>query len=235
VGVESSYGNKYGENSRLSGSLAFIVDSGYSSSRDAVKLQSVTNKRNRSGQGVRRMRYTILGLMIAVLPLTSRAGPIARQFASGYDGVVWGSSLVELVGIHPRGQHYFAVGSGVRDYGLPDEKTMFGILRSHMQVVYFLDETSSVVSASLTFPFEQRQKLLGTLIVSFGPHQSMFVKGISTYYAWRRDDGVGIVVRATLDPTFGILELAISGPNTELSKQDHSDCTPQSNAQKSKK
>jgi hypothetical protein len=54
-----------------------------------------------------------------MLPLTTRAGAIAHQFASAYDGIVWGSSLAELVGIHPGGQHYFAVGGVVRDYTLP--------------------------------------------------------------------------------------------------------------------
>lgn len=182
------------------------------------------------------MRHTMfILLIIAMAPLTTRAGAIARQFASGYEGVSWGASLAELVELRPGGDHFFALGGGVRDYGLSDEVSMFGIPRSQMRVRYFLDDTNSVVSAGLTFPYEERQKLLGTLILSFGPHQHMSVKGISTYYTWPRDDGIGITLRATLDPSFGILEVSISGPNSELLKKVQSDCTRQAPSPKPKK
>jgi hypothetical protein len=149
--------------------------------------------------------------------------------------VVWGSSIADLVGAHPGGEHFFAVGGGVRDYALPDEKSLFGIPRGHMMLRYFLDETGSGSSVALTFPYEQREKLLGSLVLSFGSYQSVYTKGISTFYSWRRDDGVGMVVRETWDPSYGILELSIGGPNSELSKGDRSDCAPQATSQKAKR
>ena len=182
------------------------------------------------------MRLAILALIIALVPFTSGAGPISRQFGSGYGGVPWGSSLPELVAAHPGGTHFFAYGGGQREYNLPDEKPMFGISRSGMQVYYFLDETGSVVSASLTFPYEYRQKLLGSLILSFGPYQQMQTKGISTYYLWQRDDGTGVTAEATLDPDYGILRLVISGPNSALLKNIASNCKDQpASPQKGKK
>jgi hypothetical protein len=173
------------------------------------------------------MRHVLLGLLIGTVPLTSGAGAIARQYASGYEGVSWGDSLAELVTKHPGGDHYFAYGGAQREYSVLDEKPMFGLSRSHMQVYYFLDETDSVVSISVMFPYEQREKLLGALTLSFGPYQRMYTKGISAHYSWRRDDGTGIILEETLDPSYGIVALGISGPNSALSKTPTANCGTQ--------
>jgi len=165
-----------------------------------------------------------LALLIALASPVTRAGAIARQFSAGYDGVSWGISLAELVEIRPGGYHYFAVGEGDRDYTFSDEKALFGIPRNGMRTRYYLDDTASVVSAGVMFPYEQLHKLLGTMILSFGPYQRMVVKGISTYYFWPRDDGMSLVVRATLDPSFGMLEMTITGPNIDLEKRTRPEC-----------
>jgi hypothetical protein len=86
-----------------------------------------------------------------------------------------------------------------------------------------------------TFPYPQRQKLLGMLTVSFGPYQRMLSKGISTHYVWKRDDGIGIDLAVTLDPTYGILSLNISGPNSELIRHGQADCADKPSTHKSSK
>lgn len=181
------------------------------------------------------MRNVLLGFLFAMVPLTSSAGAIARQYGSGFEGVSWGDSLAELMAKRPGGDHYFAVGGGQREYSVPDEKPMFGLSRSHMRAYYFFDETDSVVSVSVIFPYEQRAKLLGTLTLSFGPYQRTYTKGISNYYFWPRDDGTTIILEETLDPSYGILALGISGPNSALLKKPSSDCVKESPSQKEKK
>jgi hypothetical protein len=164
-------------------------------------------------KGSSAVRYIIFFLLVATVPIpAAEAGPIAHMFEGGYDMVPWGIS-----------------------YLLSDERALFGIARPRMRVRYFLDDTNSVSSVALTFPYSQRQKLLGMLIVSFGPYQRMFSKGISTYYVWKRDDGIGIVLAATLDPTYGILSLGISGPNSELTRHGQADCADKPSTHKSSK
>jgi len=125
------------------------------------------------------VRYLVLLLLVATAPITAtEAGPIAHMFEGGYDVVPWGTSLEDLIAGHPGGDHFFAAGTGDRDYLLSDEKALFGIARPRMRVRYFLDDTNSVSSVALTFPYSQRQKLLGMLTVSFGTYQRMFSKGI---------------------------------------------------------
>jgi hypothetical protein len=174
------------------------------------------------------MRQLLMVLLIATTPLTTKAAALAREFGSGYEGVAWGDSLDDLVKMHPGGDHFFAVGDGVRDYALLDERPIFGIPRNRMRARYFLDDTNSVVSVGLTFPYDQRQKLLGALVLSYGPYKRTATKGIRASYVWARDDGVGLAVVETLDPSFGILELSISGPNIDLQKRDLCRCPSQS-------
>jgi hypothetical protein len=182
---------------------------------------------NESENGVPVMRQMLIAFLIATAPLTTNAGALARDFGSGYEGVAWGDSLEDLVKLHPGGDHFFAFGAGTRDYALPDERPIFGIPRNRMRVRYFLDDTNSVVSVGLTFPYDQRQKLLGALVLTYGPYRRTTTKGISATYLWTRDDGVGLSVVETFDPSFGILVLDITGPNIDLQKRDPCECPNQ--------
>jgi hypothetical protein len=116
-----------------------------------------------------------------------------------------------------------------------DETPLFGISRSNMRVIYFFDETDSVVSVAVGFPYEQRAKLLGALTLSFCSYKRMYTRGISAVYEWASDDGTGITVWETLDPSYGILRLLISGPNSTLLRNSTSNCTNQTGPQKPKK
>ena len=118
---------------------------------------------------------------------------------------------------------------------MSDETPLFGISRSNMRVIYFFDETDSVVSVAVGFPYEQRAKLLGALTLSFCSYKRMYTRGISAVYEWASDDGTGITVWETLDPSYGILRLLISGPNSTLLRNSTSNCTNQTGPQKPKK
>lgn len=50
------------------------------------------------------MRHMIIALLIAMAPLTTKAGALERQFGGGYEGVIWGASLAELVQLRPGGE-----------------------------------------------------------------------------------------------------------------------------------
>jgi hypothetical protein len=180
------------------------------------------------------MKRFLFALFVGIVPLTSSAGAIAQQYAAGFEGVLWGDSLAELVAKHAGGDHFFAFGGGHRVYIVADEKPMFGISRRRMQVSYFFDEAESVVSVEVGFPYDQRMKLLGFLTLSFGPYQRTYTQGISTIYQWASDDGTGISVQETSDPSYGMLRFGISGPNSLLLKTA-SDCAKQIKPRKEKK
>lgn len=181
------------------------------------------------------MRHLALVLAIVLVPLIGHAGGISRQYGTGFEGVSWGDSLQDVVKKVPNGDHFFAFPAAQRRYSVVNEKEMFGLPRSHMRLYYFFDETDSVVSVDVTFPYEERMKLIGYLTASFGPYQRMFTKGISNVYVWPTDDGTTLSVRETLDPAIGILSLGISGPNSALSKKASSDCNRQSPPQQAKR
>jgi hypothetical protein len=180
------------------------------------------------------MRHVAYVLMILLLPLISNAGAVSRQYGTRFEGVSWGDSLEELVKKVPSGDHYFAYGGGQREYSVLNEKEMFGLSRSHMRVYYFFDESESVMSIAVMFPYEERMKLMGALTLSYGPYQRMYTKGISNFYVWPTDDGTTITVQETLDPAVGIVSMGISGPNSALLRKASSDCNRQSPPQQGK-
>lgn len=179
------------------------------------------------------MRHVILAFAIVFAPAICHAGALAQRYGMGFEGVLWGDSLEELVKKVPNGNHYFSNFGGLRTYHVEDEQAMFGLARKHMQDYYFFDESDSVVSVVLMFPYEERMKLMGTLTVSFGPYRRMQTKGITTIYTWPADDGTIISLEETSSPNLGILGVEIYGPNSALVKSKAANCT-KSPAQKSK-
>jgi hypothetical protein len=172
--------------------------------------------------------------MIFLTPIISNAGALSRQYGTGFEGVAWGDSLEDLVKKVPSGDHYFAYGGGQREYSVLNEKEMFGLSRSHMRVYYFFDDSESVMSIALMFPYEERMKLMGALTLSYGPYQRMYTKGISNIYVWPADDGTTITVQETHDPAVGILSMGIFGPNSALLKKASSDCNRPPSPQQAK-
>jgi hypothetical protein len=170
-----------------------------------------------------------------MIPPIAAAGPIARQYSLGFDGVSWGDSVAEVMDKHPGGEHFFATRSGAhREYSVPNDRPLFGLSRTNMRDYYFFDDTDSVQSVSVSFPYEERESLLIMLTLTFGPVRSTATKGIETVYYWKSDDGTAIALRQTSHSPNGILTLAIVGPNSALSRND-SECTTKSAPQSPKR
>ncbi|HTD73900.1 MAG TPA: hypothetical protein VK652_10265 [Steroidobacteraceae bacterium] len=160
------------------------------------------------------MRCCKIFLLLALLPHASHAGALADKFAQGFADVAWGTSLAKVVNLHPEGFHVFAVGPGERLYEMQNEQPLFGIARDRKVLAYGFDPaTGGMREIQIYFPYEFREKLLGTLTLSFGPYTKMEAKGISTMYYWL-DNGTFLELRATLDPAFGILDLVVSIPRS---------------------
>jgi hypothetical protein len=128
-------------------------------------------------KGVSRMRCCKIFLLLALLPHASRAGALADKFAQGFGDVAWGTSLAEVVNLHPEGYHVFAVGPGERLYEMQNEQPLFGLSRGRMELAYaFEPTTGGMREIQIYFPYEFREKLhaasftglVGTIIFLFG-------------------------------------------------------------------
>jgi hypothetical protein len=151
--------------------------------------------------------------IIVLLGLSSAdcwGGSISDQFAGGYNGVAWGTSLTNLVGMLPTGQHVFATTPGERLYMVPSAEPLLGVPRDGMAVEYGLDKDDRVSVVAVKFAYERRDQLLGALISQFGAFSGKGIKGTTTWYAWPNDRGLSMSVYVSTSPLFGILELVIS-------------------------
>ena len=165
------------------------------------------------------MRRVILLAVLGVVPVAALAGPISDEFRSGYGGVAWGTTLVDLVAQVPGGQHLFATAAGERDYELLNDEPFLGVPRPGTAVQFGLGATNKVEIIAVNFPYERRDQLLGALISSFGSYSKRFVKGTSTYFDWPKDNGIHLFVRASTNPSYGILQLLIANaPPQVISK-----------------
>jgi hypothetical protein len=154
------------------------------------------------------MGAKIVVLLVTFISFSSHAGSLASQFSLGYENVPWGTSISDLVAMRPGGYHKFSSEPSDRTYELVDEAPLFGIARERMRMYYILHK-DIVYGIWAYFPYESRQQLLGFLTLSFGPYQSMKVRGISTYYWWPLDNGFRLELVATLDPDYGILAVLV--------------------------
>jgi len=138
------------------------------------------------------------------------SGPIAAQFGSGYGGIPWGMSLVDLVGVLPGGEHFFATTAGERDYAVENNESLVGVPRTGMKVQYGLGKDNRVEVIAVNVPYERRDQLLDALVIAFGSFKGKFTKGTSTTYYWAVDDGIQISLRASVVSSYGILQFGIS-------------------------
>lgn len=137
------------------------------------------------------------------------AGPVAEQFGSGYDGVSWGLSLAQLVGMIPEGDHYFSTSLGHRVYTVKNDEPFLGVPRAGTRIQYHLGIGGVVESIAVGIPYERREQLFGALIPQFGRPTRVDEVGNSLIYTWPQDRDVRIRVRASKDPRYGILEFWI--------------------------
>jgi hypothetical protein len=154
------------------------------------------------------MRY-----LIAVLVLLSGSawgGPIAEQFSGGYNGVRWGLPLSDLVGMLPQGEHHFSTAPGERVYIVTSDQPILGVPRPGATTQYHFGKNGGVEYIALSVPYERRDELLGALVSQFGAYARKSEIGATVHYDWRRDRNVGILVRVSKDPRYGIAELWIT-------------------------
>ncbi len=155
---------------------------------------------------LRTLSFTVLMLC----SLNAMSGPLAEQFASGYNGIAWGTSLVNLVGTLPGGQHLFATTSGEREYALSSDEPFLGVPRPAMTTAYGLDKEDRFYIIGINVPYEYRVQLIGALISSFGAYTSKKVMRTQNVYDWPKDGGVLLTVRESRSDQYGILQVVIS-------------------------
>jgi hypothetical protein len=150
------------------------------------------------------MRRVLLFAAILFAAQRSTAGSIDAQFGAGYEGVSWGMSLTRLVGVFPDGEHYFTTAPGDRGYMVHNNDPIFGVPRAGKTIQYHLGKDGGVEIIAVGVPYERRDQLMGVLY-SFGSYSSTGTIGQAIIYKWQRDGRIVINVRASKDPTNGIL------------------------------
>ncbi len=160
------------------------------------------------------MGRAIFFLVVLFATLRSWGGPIAARFESGYEGIAWGTSLTNLVGIYPDGEHYFSTAPGERCYMVQNAYPLFDVPRPGTRIQYHLGKEGGVEEVAIGVPYERRDQLLGTLLSLFGSYSAPRTVGNAVIYQWPRDNHIAISVRASKNPTNGILEFWIQHIDT---------------------
>src|SRR5580704_5156672 len=101
------------------------------------------------------MRSVWLLLLMSMAP-TVKAGSVQDTFGSGVLGVLWGTSLTDVAGVYPQGDHVFAVTPGCRAYWVKDGQMFLGIPRERSGVLFGFDKQNHVAIASVAFEFERK-------------------------------------------------------------------------------
>ena len=164
------------------------------------------------------MRILTLTAMLLSSALPAAAGPIATEFDRGVGGIGWLTPLSEIIERFPGGAHLVSTSPGCRAYVVNIEDTLFGIERPGFTVQYFIGARGLVDSIAIAFPWGRRDELVRTLIGRFGPYLRRTDIGKQTYYDWKEDAGMNLRVFEMQDPTVGILEVAILGPEHAKSR-----------------
>ena len=139
-------------------------------------------------------------------------GAVANQFFSGYEGIPWGTSLTDLAERVPGGRlPDLGPGPADRDavYLMLEEAPVLGLEHTRHVVKYIVDRHIGLKSVCVTFAYEQRESVMGTLVFAYGDYTSQEGGGAITHYIWRRDHGVTLEVDLWDRPRLGYPELCI--------------------------
>ena len=158
------------------------------------------------------LRWLILLLALNIAPAVCDAGSVYDTFRTGVLGVSWGTTLDELVGIYPAGDHMFAVTPGHRAYWVKDGQAFVGVPRERNGVLYGLDEQNRVVVAAVAFEFERKIELRNTLTSLFGPPTYAPPSEQRTAYGWHADSGISVTVTELGLPHQQIVWLVVTTP-----------------------
>jgi hypothetical protein len=134
-------------------------------------------------------------------------------------GVPWGTTLDDLVGTYPGGDHLFAVTPGHRAYWVKDGQTFLGIPRERNGVLYGLDEHNRVAIVAVAFDFERKLELRNALASLFGPPVSASASEQGAVYGWRADSGISARVTEFGLAHQQIIWLVVSTPGYKQGKQ----------------
>ena len=158
------------------------------------------------------MNYTVTLLALALCCQSALADPVADRFAAGVLGMQWNASLEWVVAVRPEGEHFYATSKGERGYTVEDDQEFMGVARRGQRIRYWFDENDKVESISLSFPYERKEELLGSLVSAFGYQGYKVTHGRTQLIAWRGHNGIVVLWMATIDPSHGIAWLQIDRP-----------------------
>jgi len=162
-------------------------------------------------------RFVWLLLLMGVVP-TVKAGSVQGTFGSGVLGVLWGTSLTDVVGVYPQGDHVFAVTPGCRAYWVKDGQMFLGIPRERSGVLFGFDKQNHVAIASVAFEFERKDQLRTTLTGLLGVPSLDARSTQKAQYGWRSADGMAATVTEFGDGPQRLVWLTVSMPGYKAVK-----------------
>ncbi len=155
------------------------------------------------------MRIAVL-VLLGFVASPAWAGPLGEQFSAGFGGIAWGTSLADLIGTLPGGEHFFATTTGHRLYNVPDTEPFLGVPRPQMTTHYGFDPNDKLYIVGINMPYAYREQLLHALTNAFGSYARSTIRGAATVYVWPKDQGIWLAMRASTDVQYGILQVVIS-------------------------
>jgi hypothetical protein len=159
------------------------------------------------------VRKFLVMLAITVGVVTADAASLKSTFGGGVLGVPWGTSLTDVVGIYPLGDHMYSLTPGCRAYWVKDGQSYLGVPRDRQGVLFGLDKSNHVVAAVVAFGFERRDELRTVLTSLLGPPlvQSQSNDKVARY-GWRDVDGMGASVTELGEGSQRIVWLTVALP-----------------------
>jgi len=170
-----------------------------------------------------RRRVFILAALAAVAVCASAAS-LNATFGGGVLGVPWGTSLTNVVGIYPQGDHLFAVTPGCRAYWVKDGQTFLGVPRDGHGVLFALDQNNRVGAAAIAFDYERKDELRTVLSSLLGAPMNSTRSSGTLRYDWRSSDGMAVSVTEFGEGTQSIVWLVVATPDYKNVKDARQSC-----------
>jgi hypothetical protein len=156
-------------------------------------------------------------ILLAALATTAAAGKVETAFGAGVLGVPWGTTLTDLVGTFPQGDHMFAVTPGCRAYWVREGQSLLGIPRERNGVLFGLDKNNRVAIVAVAFSYDRREELRNTLASLLGAPSQPPKRSAKATYGWRSPHGMAASVTefGEADQQIVWLTVALSGQRSQ--------------------
>jgi hypothetical protein len=154
---------------------------------------------------------TMLALAVGTV-VSADAASLKATFGGGILGVAWSTSLTDVVGIYPLGDHMFALTPGCRAYWVKDGQTYLGVPRDRNGVLFGFDRKNHIVVAAVAFDFERKDELRATLTGLLGAPLVATQSTEKTQYAWRSSEGMTAAVTEFGEGSQRIVWLSVALP-----------------------